>query len=313
MELVAFCIEIFYSNYQDNLKKVCYNIIVKLYCIGMRDIMNADKIRSLTDALEYIEANLSGEISQEDCAKTACCSLSGLQKMFRYVFHIGVGDYITRRRLSKAAEELRQGEKTVLEIAVSYGYGSSEAFTRAFSRLWGVTPTAYRKEWSFSTLYPRLDFPRRFMYNGEEIMTNKFDISELYDYISSKKGTYILCFDTSRLMEVNNNYGRAAGDKVILECLHRIDEQCTGDMVMFRIGGDEFVMVTGLSERADVQALADKIISQNNKPITHEGIEIPVSMRAGAVLLDKTPRYQELFSRLVAAASNEPGKLAFEE
>lgn len=279
----------------------------------MRDIMNADKIRSLTDALEYIEANLSEEISQEDCAKVACCSLSGLQKMFRYVFRIGVGDYITRRRLSKAANDLRQGEKSVLDIAMSYGYGSAEAFTRAFSRLWGVTPTAYRKEWSFSTLYPRLDFPRRFMYNGEEIMTNKFDISELYDYIREKKGTYILSFDTSRLMEINNTYGSAAGDKVILECLHRIDEQCTGDMVMFRIGGDEFVMVTGLSDKADVQALADKILSQNGNTINHDGTEIPVSMRAGAVLLDGTPRYQELFSRLVAVASDEPGKLVFEK
>ena len=151
------------------------------------------------------------------------------------------------------------------------------------------------------------------MYNGEMIMTNKFDISELYDYIREKKGTYILSFDTSRLMEVNNTYGRTAGDKVILECLHRIDEQCTGDMVMFRIGGDEFVMVTGLSDKADVQTLADKILSQNGNAITHEGVEIPVSMRAGAVLLNGTPRYQELFSRLVAVASDEPGKLVFEK
>jgi len=280
----------------------------------MRDIMDGTKLQSLTEALEYIEENLSGEITQEDCAKAACCSLSGLQKMFKYVFRMSVGDYITRRRLSKAADELQQGERSVLEIGMSYGYGSAEAFTRAFSRLWGMTPTAYRKEWSFSKLCPRLDFPRRFMYNGEMIMTNKFDISELYDYIREKKGTYILSFDTSRLMEINDKYGTAAGDKVILECLHRIDEQCAEGMVMFRIGGDEFVLVTGLSEKADVQALADKIISQNGNTITHEGADIPVSMRAGAVLLDNgTPRYQELFSRLVAAAHDEPGKLVFEE
>lgn len=276
--------------------------------------MNADKIRILTDALEYIEANLGGEISQEDCARAAFCSLSGLQKMFRYVFHISIGDYITRRRLSKAADELRQGEKSVLEIAMSYGYGSAEAFTRAFSRLWGVTPTAYRKQWSFSTLYPRLDLPRKFMCNGEIIMTNKFDISELYDYIREKKGTYILSFDTSHLMEINSNYGSSAGDKVILECLHRIDEQCTEGMLMFRIGGDEFVMVTGLSEKAEVQTLADRILSQNGNSVNHEGIEIPVSMRAGAVLLNNgTPRYQELFSRLVSVTSEVPGTLAFEE
>ncbi|MBP1544657.1 MAG: helix-turn-helix transcriptional regulator, partial [Oscillospiraceae bacterium] len=91
--------------------------------------MDAEKVRSLTDALEYIESRLSDEISQEECARAACCSLSGLQKMFRYVFHRSVGDYITRRRLSKAAKDLQTGELSVLEIAMKYGYGSAEAFT----------------------------------------------------------------------------------------------------------------------------------------------------------------------------------------
>lgn len=276
--------------------------------------MNAEKIRSLTDALEYIENHLSDEISQEDCARAACCSLSGLQKMFRYIFHRSVGDYITRRRLTKAAQELHTGELSVLEIAMKYGYGSAEAFTRAFSRLWGMTPTAYRKEWRFSGLCPKLDFPRHTMYEGELIMTNRFDISELYDYISEKKGTYIISFDTARLMDINNNYGSEAGDKVILECLRRIDEACTDDMVMFRIGGDEFVMVTGLSDRAEVELVAQKVLSQNGNTISYNGTDIPIYLRAGAVLLgDGTVRYQELFAKLVAASATEPGKLVFKD
>ena len=275
--------------------------------------MDAVKLRSLTNALEYIESRLADEITQEDCAKAACCSLSGLQKMFRFVFHLSVGDYITRRRLSKAAQALQQGELSVLEIAMQYGYGSAEAFTRAFTRLWGMTPTAYRREWRFSGICPRLDIPKTTMYEGELVMTNKFDISELYDYIREKQGTYILCFDTARLTPINQTYGSTAGDKVILECLRRIDAACTGDMVMFRIGGNEFAMVTGLSDKAEVQALADTILSQNGNCITHDGSDIPVEMRAGAVLLDRTPRYHELFVKLVASASVEPGKLAFEE
>lgn len=276
--------------------------------------MNAEKLQALTDALEYIEANLSGEISQEDCARAACCSLSGLQKMFRYIFHRSVGDYITRRRLTRAAQELQRGELSVLEIGIRYGYGSAEAFTRAFSRLWGMTPTAYRREWSFSGICPKLDFPREFMYKGELIMTNKFDISELYDYIKEKKGTYILSFDTSRLMDVNSTHGREAGDKVILECLRRINAECAEGMVMFRIGGDEFVLVTGLSDKAEVERLAGNIFAKNGDTIEHNGVKIPVSLRAGAVLLnDKTPRYQELFARLVAASHAEPGKLVFKD
>ena len=74
-------------------------------------------------------------------------------------------------------------------------------------------------------------------------MTNRFDISELYDYIRGKKGTYMLSFDISHLTPINSNYGSEAGDKVILEGLRRIDAECAEGMLMFRIGGDEFTLV----------------------------------------------------------------------
>lgn len=274
--------------------------------------MDAEKLTALTAALEYIEQSLTADFSQEQCAKAACCSLSGLQKMFRSVFRKSVGDYVTRRRLTAAARELQQTDRTALDIAVEYGWGSAEAFTRAFSRVWGVTPSEYRRSWRFSGLCPRLDFPRHFMREGEIIMTSKYDISELYDYIKSRQGTYAICFDTSHLMEINDTLGHEAGDKVILECLRRIDRECSDGMMMFRIGGDEFVMMTGLSDRGGVESLAAKILSHNGKAVSHNGTEIPVSMRAGAVLL-KSGRlsYSELFTELVSAPADIPGSIKF--
>lgn len=274
--------------------------------------MDADKLNTLTAALEYIERNMTSEFSQENCARYACCSLSGLQKLFRSVFRKSVGDYVTRRRLTAAARELQQTDRTALDIAVEYGWGSAEAFTRAFSRVWGVTPSEYRRSWRFCGLCPRLDFPREFMRGGELIMTSKYDISELYDYIKSRQGTYAVCFDTSHLMEINDTIGHDAGDKVILECLHRIDRECSDGMMMFRIGGDEFVMLTGLSDKAQVEALAGKILAHNGESITHNGAEIPVSMRAGAVLLNPGKlSYSELFTELVSAPADIPGDIRF--
>ena len=185
--------------------------------------METDKLTSLAAALEYVEQNLTSDFSQEKCARYACCSLSGLQKLFRSVFRRSVGDYVARRRLTAAARELQQTDRTALDIAVEFGWGSAEAFTRAFSRVWGVTPSEYRRSWHFSGLCPRLDFPRHFMREGELIMTSKYDISELYDYIRSRQGTYAVTFDASHLMEINDTLGREAGDKVILECIRRID------------------------------------------------------------------------------------------
>lgn len=274
--------------------------------------MNADKLNSLTAALEFIENNLADEISQEDIARHVCCSLSGLQKLFRSVFHKSVGDYITRRRLTLAAREIQQNKASFLDIALKYGYGSAEAFTRAFTRVWGMTPSEYRRSWHFSGLTPRLDLPRKFMHEGELIMTHRYDISELYDYIRSKQGTYILSFDTARLMEINDTFGHEAGDKVILECLHRIDRECADGMIMFRIGGDEFVMLTGLSEKTAVSGLAHRILSHNGETVEHNGVDIPVNMRAGAVML-KTGKlsYSELFTELVSAPSMTPGEVKF--
>ena len=274
--------------------------------------MDTEKINTLTAALEYIENRLDEDISQEECARSACVSLSGLQKLFRNVFHKSIGDYITRRKLTAAAKELQQREMTVLDIALKYGWGSAEAFTRAFSRVWGVTPTEYRRRWRFSGLCPKLDFPRNLMYKGECIMTHRYDISELYDYIKSMQGTYLLCFDIVHMMEINDNYGHDAGDKAILECLHRIDRECTDGMMMFRIGGDEFVMMTGLSDKAAVEALAKKILSHNGETVEHGGNTIPVSLRAGAVLLTSGRlSYSELFAELVSAPSPISGEVKF--
>ena len=274
--------------------------------------MDTEKINTLTAALEYIENRLDEDISQEECARSACVSLSGLQKLFRNVFHKSIGDYITRRKLTAAAKELQQREMSVLDIALKYGWGSAEAFTRAFSRVWGVTPTEYRRRWRFSGLCPKLDFPRNLMYKGECIMTHRYDISELYDYIKSMQGTYLLCFDIVHMMEINDNYGHDAGDKAILECLHRIDRECTDEMMMFRIGGDEFVMMTGLSDKAAVEALAKKILSHNGETVEHGGNTIPVSLRAGAVLLTSGRlSYSELFAELVSAPSPISGEVKF--
>ena len=49
-------------------------------------------------------------------------------------------DYLRRRRLSFALLEVRDTQRSFLDIAVDYGFGSHEAFTRAFKQMFGVTP-----------------------------------------------------------------------------------------------------------------------------------------------------------------------------
>ena len=67
-------------------------------------------------------------------------------RKFREIAGMPLRDYLRRRRLAFALKEVRDSDRTLLDIAVDYGFSSHEAFTRAFKELYGVTPAAYRRD-----------------------------------------------------------------------------------------------------------------------------------------------------------------------
>lgn len=66
-------------------------------------------------------------------------------RKFREIAGMPLRDYLRRRRLAFALKEVRDSHRTLLDIAVDYGFSSHEAFTRAFKALYGVTPGVYRR------------------------------------------------------------------------------------------------------------------------------------------------------------------------
>ncbi|WP_167278637.1 AraC family transcriptional regulator [Paenibacillus lupini] len=96
-------------------------------------------------AIMFMEDQLQEPLSLEVIAMEAGFSVYHFQRIFHAISGFTVQEYIRKRRLSVAAAELLVTKKTVLDIAVSYQYGSQEAFTRAFSSYFGATPAKYRK------------------------------------------------------------------------------------------------------------------------------------------------------------------------
>lgn len=268
-----------------------------------------NKFEILSVALEYIEENLTSGVTPEMCAEKCCYSLSNLQKMFRCAFNIGISDYISRRRLTLAARELVETDSSVLDIALKYGYNSHEVFTRAFMRLWGTSPSKFRKSSRFTEIFPKLSEAAQVTdEKGNVIMFSKkkFDVSHLYEFIKSRNGKYAVCFDMVRLMHINDTYGSAAGDIAIAECLRRIDEAADETMLPIRIGGDEFVLITDYSDIEEAEAAAEKILAHNGETVKSGGNEFEVSMRAGYVVIPSgNLRYNELFSSFVMAGRAE--------
>ncbi len=249
-------------------------------------------------AVYYMEDNLCNPITQEDIAAACFCSLSSLQKIWKYCTSTSLKVYLSKRRLTCSARDLMNTDLSVTEIAFKYQYNSPEVFTRAFSKLWGVSPSKFKHQWRFFGIYPKyIPNESAFEIGGNNFMPKKHvDISELYDTLSSMKGTYVLCFDIVGLDPINKNLGHNAGDKVILEAFKRLNDAAEDNMMVFRIGGDEFAVITGYDNTEDTETFAQKILDRNSEVIAWDEGSIPVAMHCGAYQMSSsTLRYEELF------------------
>ncbi len=112
----------------------------------------------LNQAMDRIERNLDGTVDVADLARTAYTSEYHLRRMFSALAGMPLSEYIRRRRLTVAGAEVLSGEATLLEIAVRYGYGSGEAFARAFRTMHGVGPGEARRTGAALVSQPRLAF-----------------------------------------------------------------------------------------------------------------------------------------------------------
>lgn len=95
--------------------------------------------------VDWLEANLTEHPTLLKMAEHLGYSPYYCSRQFNRFTGTTIRDYVWSRRLSRAALELRDTDRRVLDIAVKYGFSSQEAFTRAFHKAFGLTPAAYRK------------------------------------------------------------------------------------------------------------------------------------------------------------------------
>ncbi|MBQ4814585.1 helix-turn-helix transcriptional regulator [Pseudoalteromonas luteoviolacea] len=107
-------------------------------------------------AIEYIESNLDSDLGIEDVAKVACCSKYHFHRMFFAKFKITCTEYIRRRKLTLAAVELLNTNKSIVDVAIKYGYKSPNAFTRAFRHIHGINPSNARLGGTSLSSYKRV-------------------------------------------------------------------------------------------------------------------------------------------------------------
>lgn len=101
-------------------------------------------VKAISTAIEYIERNITEDISAEDIARQVNISSFYFQKGFSLLCGYTITEYIRSRRLALAAGELTNGAK-VIDTAIKYCYDSPDSFAKAFYRFHGVAPSVVQK------------------------------------------------------------------------------------------------------------------------------------------------------------------------
>lgn len=99
-----------------------------------------------------IETHFGVPLSLTDMAADAGVSPTYLSRIFPLATGFSISGYMRARRLTEAAKALAQGAPDILDVALDAGYGSHEAFTRAFRDQFGSTPADVRKRRSLNDL-----------------------------------------------------------------------------------------------------------------------------------------------------------------
>lgn len=148
-----------------------------------------DSISSMNRALVYIENHLSDEIDYQEVAQIANCTEYHFRRMFSTLAGISLSEYIRRRKMSCAAMDLRNEENRIIDVAIKYGYGSADAFSRAFQATHGVLPSDARNN-AVLKAYPKMTF--QLAIHGGKEMNYRIIEKEQFKIVGFKKRVPII-------------------------------------------------------------------------------------------------------------------------
>lgn len=144
-----------------------------------------DWVNAIEKAIQYIENHLVEDITVKDVAKYVHISEFYFQKGFAMLCGFTISEYIRKRRLSLAGNEIAGSDIKIIDIAIKYGYDSPDSFTKAFTRFHGVTPTVARKK--HTTLKSFAPLKLAIALEGGYLMDYKIERKKAFKVIANEK------------------------------------------------------------------------------------------------------------------------------
>ena len=132
--------------------------------------MNSSKV--FDDVIMYLErvAFEGCDIDYNEISRIVMSPVALFQRIFIFVAGISISDYVRKRRLTLAGNELKNSDISVIDIAIKYGFQSHSAFTRAFKEQHGITPSQAKQQTTKLNDYLPINFSEMRFIGGKHIM-----------------------------------------------------------------------------------------------------------------------------------------------
>lgn len=102
----------------------------------------------LFKAIQFIETNLTENISVDAVCREACYSRFHFQRVFHSATGVTLSEYIQTRRITESARLLLESRESILQIALTFQFKSHQHYSRLFRALFKLTPSQFRKRGS---------------------------------------------------------------------------------------------------------------------------------------------------------------------
>ncbi|WP_054870564.1 diguanylate cyclase domain-containing protein [Caloranaerobacter sp. TR13] len=241
-------------------------------------------IERIQNAIDYIEEHLYEKIEIEDIAKITYMSLSSFYIVFSNVLGTTVKDYIRKRRLSLSAYDLVKSNMSILDIALKYQYCTYESYSRAFKKLFGISPKKYRNKNLYTNVFPRVNLTYQNLSGGINMINKEMNRDIIINKISSINSGFILDIDIDHFQQINEKYGYNIGDKVLIEVPERIKTVLNNyelDVDVTRINADEFVVIIKDKSKDFIEKISSEIINIMTKEFVFDEVTLSVTVSIG--------------------------------
>ena len=142
-------------------------------------------IQLIQQAICYMEEHICENINYAEVAKSVHMSSYNFHRTFSFIVGMTANEYIRKRRLTLAAQELQTTDISVIDAAYKYGYESPESFSKAFSRFHGSTPKQAKQKGTKLHLFNPLVI--KIILEGGSIMDYRIEHRERQQFIALVK------------------------------------------------------------------------------------------------------------------------------